>query len=117
VHGIAGERCGAFGHERLQELDDAALDLLHGKRRGAHLVDQARLAVGRLVPRVHGVEHLVGLVHDVHRRLGDGVELGVGHHQGDLEDAVAFGNESRHLHVYPDQRRLVDCHSAPVYQP
>ena len=40
----------------------------------------------------------------------DGVQLRVGHHHGDLENAVAVGNEARHLHVYPHQRGLVLCH-------
>ena len=43
-------------------------------------------------------------------RLGDRVEFPVGHDDGDLEDAVAVGDEPRHFHVDPDERCLVLCH-------
>src|SRR6185369_659813 len=77
-----------------------------------HLVDEARLAVRGLVPRVHRIEHAVRLVQHEDGRLRDGVQFRIGHHHRDLEDAVAVGNEARHLHVYPDQRGLVRslCH-------
>ena len=69
--------------------------------------------MGRSIPRVHGVQHLVGLVDHVDRRLGDGVQLGVGHDERHLEHAVALGNEARHFHVYPDQRGFV-CHEGAM---
>jgi hypothetical protein len=56
-----------------------------------HAVDQAALAVGALVPVVHAVEHGVGLVHREHRAFDPHGQLRVGHHHGDLDDAVGVG--------------------------
>ena len=99
-------------NDRLQEFDRMRVSTSASvRRRCADLVDEPRFAVRGLVPRVHAVEHFVRLMDHVHRRLGDGVEIRVGDDHCDLEDAVAVGNEARHLHVYPDQRGLVLCHS------
>jgi len=94
---------------RLDEVVGAVGRALAEGRR-AHLVDKPGLSVRRLVPRIHRLQDLGRLVDDVHRRLGDGVEVGVGHDHRHLENAVAVGNEARHLHVYPYQRGLVLCH-------
>jgi hypothetical protein len=112
VDRVAAEGRGAFRHEGAQELDQARLDFGLGERRSADAVHQSGLAVRRAIPRVHALEHLVGLVDHVDRRLGDGVQLRVGHDEGDLEHAVALGNESRHFHVYPNEWSLVLCHEA-----
>ena len=117
MHRVAGEGGRALRDDGLQELEDARFDVGLGEVGGAHLVDQPRFPVRGLVPRVHGVEHLVGLVEHVDRSLGDRVEVGVGDHHGDLENAVALGNEARHLHVYPNQRGLVRSHVPIVSQP
>jgi hypothetical protein len=39
-------------------------------------------------------QHLVGLMHDPGRRLGDNFEIRVGHHQRQLDDAIAVGIEA-----------------------
>ena len=86
-----------------QEGDRLLLRLGLGEARGAHLVDQARLLVRALVPGVHRLEHLVGLVQHQQRALGDDAQLGVGHQHGDLDDAVGVGRQPGHLHVDPDE--------------
>jgi hypothetical protein len=114
VHRVSRERGHALGDDRLQELDHAGLGLGFGEARFADLVDEPRFSVRGLVPRVHGVEDFVRLVDYVHGSLGDRVQFRVGDDHRDFEDAVALGNEARHLHVYPDQRGFVGSRHAPI---
>jgi hypothetical protein len=69
----------------------------------AHALDQAALRVRALVPRVHRVEHLVGLVDHQHRPGGEHVELRVGDQRRDLDHAVGVRLQAGHLHVDPDE--------------
>ena len=86
-----------------QKCQHGRLDLRFGGRRLPYLVDQAGAAVRRLVPRIHRVECGVVLVHDVHRRVRDGLDRMIRQHQRDLENAIRVGTKARHLEVDPDQ--------------
>jgi len=65
------------------------------------------------VSRFHPVEHAVGLMHRDHRRFGNGVELRVGDHDRDLDDAIGIGLQAGHFHVQPDEVILILCHNRP----
>ena len=64
------------------------------------------------IPRIHASHDAVGLMHDQHRCFGDGVQIVVGHDDGDFDDAVGIRTESRHFHVYPDEVVLILCHNS-----
>ena len=91
----------------LQKRQHLLLGLLLGKYRGTHLVDQTRLAMGGLVPVVHAGQHLVGLMHHQHRRLGHDLELGIGDDNGHLDDAVVIRQQTGHFHVDPSKIVLI----------
>ncbi len=63
--------------------------------------------MGGFVPLVHRVEHVVGLMHGKRRAFDQHVQIAVGHHRGDLDDAIDVGPQPGHLHVDPDQAGLV----------
>ena len=87
-----------------QEHEHPLFDRRLVQRRGFDLVDQARSRVGGLIPRIHGRQGRIVLVDDQDRRLRDGRERRIRHYQRDLDDAVDFGPQARHFHVYPDQQ-------------
>ena len=78
--------------------------------RGAHALDEAALLVRALVPAIHRLQHLVGLVQDEHRAFGHRDELRIGDEQRDLDDAIGVRLQSGHLHVDPDEVVLVGGH-------
>jgi hypothetical protein len=94
-----------------QELHRLRLGLGLGQARGAHLVDEARLLVRALVPRIHCVQHLVGLVDDQHRALGEQIQVRIGDEHGHLDDAIAVGSEPGHFHVDPDEVVRIGGHA------
>ncbi len=69
--------------------------------------------MGRLVPIVHAVQHCILLVHHQGRRFGDGVQLGIRHHQRDFDDSVGVREQTGHFHVNPDEIIIVRllCHN------
>jgi len=85
---VAAHRRGRRRHVRREERERLALGGGFVQPGGAHALDQAALRVGALVPRVHRVEHLVGLVNHQHRPGGEHVELRVGDQRRDLDHAV-----------------------------
>ena len=101
---VAAHRRGAWRHVLAQEREHPLFDRRLVERRRLDLVDQARSRVRRLIPRVHAGQGRIVLMHDQHRRLGDGRQRRVGDDQRDLDDAVGFGLQARHFHVYPDQQ-------------
>ena len=71
--------------------------------RGAHLVDQAGLLVRALVPGVHRLEHLVGLVQHQHRPLGDQASSASVTSIAISMMRSVSGLQPGHLHVDPDE--------------
>jgi hypothetical protein len=69
------------------------------------------------VPLVHAVQHRVGLMHHPGRRLGDDLQIVVGDHQREFDDAIRFRKQPRHFHVQPDERVLILCHNFPQTVP
>jgi hypothetical protein len=67
--------------------------------------------MGIAIPLVHAAQHRIGLMHDPGRRLGDNVEVRVGNHHRQLDDAIAVRIEAGHFHVQPDERVLILCHN------
>ena len=60
-------------------------------------------AVRALVPFVHLVEQRVALVDHQHRAFDALRQMGVGDDDRDLDDALMFRVQARHLAVQPDQ--------------
>lgn len=108
--GIATQRRLARGHVLGQEFEQDLLGLGLAQRRCLDLLDQAALAMGGLVPVVHGVEQAVGLVHHQHRAFGHHGEIGLGHDHRHLDDALFLGIEPGHFHIEPDQAVFVRSH-------
>eukprot|EP01136_Pigoraptor_vietnamica_P000384 Opistho-1_new@25631 len=98
----------ARGHILLQEGDGLLDGLVFAHGRGLDPVDQAALAVGALVPGVHLVQGFIALVDGEHRAFDAHRQLRVGHHDGDLDDAVGVGVQAGHLQVDPDQVLVAD---------
>jgi ATPase subunit of ABC transporter with duplicated ATPase domains len=67
------------------------------------LGDQAAAAMGALVPGVHRVQRRIGLMYGENRPFDALRQVGIGHHDGDLDDAVGIGVQPRHFKVDPDQ--------------
>nr|GEU28358.1 ornithine carbamoyltransferase, chloroplastic [Tanacetum cinerariifolium] len=101
--GIAAHRRFAFWHPLLHESDDLLFRLRFGDGGRLDLVDQARAAVGALVPGVHAVQHFIALVNHQHRAFGQHVQVHVGDDHGHFDDAVGVRLEAGHFHVDPDQ--------------
>jgi hypothetical protein len=89
------------------ELERAGLGVEHRHLRLAAALRQPGPAVLVDAPRVHRVEHGVGLVDGQAGALGEHLEVAVRHDRGDLHDDVAVRLEAGHLEVQPDQRLLV----------
>ncbi|MNT59645.1 hypothetical protein D3C72_1971740 [compost metagenome] len=64
------------------------------------------------VPLVHCGQRFVALVHDQHRRFGDHVQLTVGDHHRDFDDAVGVWFQPGHFHVQPDEMLGILRHNA-----
>jgi hypothetical protein len=62
------------------------------------------------VPFVHRFEFFLGLVDGQNWPFGEDIELTVGNDGGDLDDAMAFRNQTGHLQVDPDQVAGVGLH-------
>ena len=89
-----------------QEREHPLFDRRLVERRRLDLVDQARARVRRLVPGVHAGQRRVVLMHDQHRRLGDGRQRRVGDDQRDFDDAVGFGLASPVISMSIQIRRI-----------
>src|SRR5690606_3891118 len=87
---VARHRRGARRHPAGCERQRGRLGGRLVERRCLHLVDESAAPVGGLVPVVHRVEHRIGLVDDPGLALGEDVEVAVGHHDRQLDDAVAL---------------------------
>ena len=59
--------------------------------------------MGALVPFVHLVQQLVGLVNGQHRAFNARRELRAGHDHGNFNDAFLFRVQPGHFAVQPDQ--------------
>ena len=59
--------------------------------------------MGFRIPGIHAVEDFRLLMHGDDGPLVKDVEIAVRNDGGDLNDAVDFGLQSRHLHVDPDE--------------
>jgi hypothetical protein len=99
---VAAHRRFVGRHPLLQEGDQLLFGLGFGHGRGLHAVDQARLAVGALVPVVHLVQRFVALVDGEHGTFGQMFSC-VGDDDGHFDDAVGVRIEAGHFHVEPDQ--------------
>src|SRR6185312_6903476 len=101
--GVAAHRRHPRRHVLAQEVERGRFHVVFRQRRRLHLVDEARLAVRRRVPRVHAREDRVALMDDPRGTFGHGLEVDVGDDHRDLEDAVGIGLEPCHLEVDPDE--------------
>ena len=54
------------------------------------------------VPLIHGLQFIVTLMDGDDRTLGQLVEFAVGDNGGDFDDPMLLGNQTGHLHIYPD---------------
>ena len=111
VYRVAAQRRHARRHVLLQEFDQLAVDICLRQLGRFHAFYQAGLRVRVLVPRIHGIEHRSGLMHDHHRPFGHSVEVSVGNDDRHFQHFFDLGVEPAHLHVDPDQVIRVGCHS------
>ncbi|WRL65278.1 hypothetical protein U6N30_06370 [Blastococcus brunescens] len=113
---VAAQRGGApLGHPALDVGQHLLLGLGHRERRGPDGVGEPGLPVHLDHDLVHAVE--VGVVRrDDQVQPGvEHVELGIGHHHGDLDELVLDDVEPGHLAVDPDQVSCALCHVARQY--
>ncbi len=62
------------------------------------------------VPLVHRLQLGLWLLHCDNRALGQYIEVLVGDHGGDLDDAVALRHQAGHFEIDPDQIGGVRVH-------
>ena len=100
---VAAHRRSPMTRVQGQELERPGRGLSCTAPAGADPPDQARGAVGRAVPLVHSLEHLVALVHRDHRALGDEIQVRIRHDRRNLDDVVECRVKAGHLEVDPDE--------------
>ena len=100
---VAAQRHFALGHVLAQKGDQLRLRLLFRHLRGLDALNQAAAPVCALVPGVHAVQQDIALVDGEHRTFHPHIEVGIGDHHRDFDDAVVLGVQPRHFAVQPHQ--------------
>ena len=101
--GVAAHGRAIFRHILADEAQQHLGSLLFGHRAGLDLVDQAALAVGALVPGVHGIQHCITLVDHDDRAFHARRKVGAGDDHRDLQKKFFFGVQTAHFAIEPDQ--------------